>query len=63
MSTRMKRTMVTLLPEWEPELDKLKKERFYNESRAEMLRYIIGLGLASIESEKAAKTKQCEGQC
>lgn len=50
-----KRAMVTLLPEWEPELDKLKKERFYNDTQAEMFRYIIGRGLDSIKGEKAAK--------
>ena len=41
MSTYVKRAMITLLPEWEPALDKLKKERFYNDSQAEMLRYVI----------------------
>lgn len=52
MSTYTKRTMVTLLPEWEPIFNKLKKEKFYNESKAEMIRYIIGLGLASLEKNQ-----------
>lgn len=52
MSTYNKRTMVTLLPEWESTLNKLKKERFYNESKSEMIRYIISLGLASLEEEQ-----------
>lgn len=49
MSTYNKRTTVTLLPEWESTLNKLKKERFYNKSKSEMIRYIIGLGLVSLE--------------
>lgn len=49
MSTYVKRAMVTLLPEWGPTLDKLKKEQFYNDSQAEMLRYIIGIGLKSLD--------------
>lgn len=60
MSMYPKRAMVTLLPEWEPVLDKLKQEQFYNDTQAEMFRYIIGRGLASIKDEKAAKGKQCE---
>lgn len=47
-----KRTMVTLLPEWEEVFDRLKKERFYNASQAEMLRYVIGQGVAAIKKEK-----------
>lgn len=60
MSMYPKRAMVTLLPEWEPVLDKLKQEQFYNDTQAEMFRYIIGRGLASIKGEKAAKGKQCD---
>lgn len=53
-----KRAMVTLLPEWVPLLDQLKREHFYNDTQAEMFRYIIGLGLASFQREKAAKEKR-----
>lgn len=60
MSMYSKRAMVTLLPEWEPMLDQLKKERFYNDTQAEMFRYIISRGLASLEAEKAAKENRCE---
>ncbi len=60
MSMYPKRTMVTLLPEWGPVLDQLKKEQFYNDTQAEMFRYIIGRGLASIKGEEAAKEKQSE---
>lgn len=52
MSTYSKRTTVTLRPEWEPMLNKLKKDRFYNESKSEMIRYIIGVGLASLEDNQ-----------
>lgn len=57
MSMYPKRTMVTLLPEWGPVLDQLKKEQFYNTTQAEMFRYIIGLGLASLKAEKAVSEK------
>lgn len=58
MSTYVKRAMITLLPEWKPALDKLKKERFYNDSQAEMLRYVIGMGLKSLNiMESQAETE------
>lgn len=41
MATLKKRAIITLCPEWEPELDKLKKEQFYNSTKAEMFRYLI----------------------
>ena len=43
-----KKIMVTLPTECLPALDKLKKDQFYNESKAEMMRYIIGQGLEAI---------------
>lgn len=52
MSMYPKRTMVTLLPEWEPMLDQLKKEQFYNDTQAAMFRYIISRGLAALQAEK-----------
>lgn len=57
MTMRTKRTMVTLLPEWEPVLDQLKKEKFYNDTQAEMLRFLIGKGIEAIETESTAKRK------
>ncbi|EOQ18628.1 hypothetical protein IKC_05129 [Bacillus cereus VD184] len=45
MPTNLKRLSLTLLPEWEEELDELKREKFYTSSKAEMLRYLISLGL------------------
>ena len=40
-----KRMTVTLLPEWEEELNILKKEDFYNTSKSELIRYLIKTGL------------------
>lgn len=54
MNTYPKRAMVTLLPEWEPTLSRLKKEMFYNDSQAEMFRYIISRGLTVLEAERTA---------
>lgn len=57
MSAYNKRAMVTLLPEWEPILDQLKREKFYNDSQAEMLRYLIGIGLASLTEKPRQEGK------
>ena len=46
-----KKTTVTLLPEWLPMLDQLKKEKFSDSSYAEMLRYVISLGVESLKNE------------
>lgn len=51
MSTRSRRAMISLLPEWEPELDHLKKEHFYNDTQAEMFRCLIRLGLDALKNE------------
>lgn len=61
MSMYPKRAMVTLLPEWEPVLNKLKEERFCNDTQAEMFRYIIGRGVASIKGEKRQKRNDTIG--
>ena len=53
MNTYSKRMMVTLQPEWEPILDQLKRERFYNSTRAEMLHYVISRGLQVLREEQA----------
>lgn len=52
MATTAKRALVTLCPEWEPKLEQLKKEQFYNDTQAEMFRYIISRGLEAMEAEK-----------
>lgn len=58
MATYTKRIMVTLLPEWESELDQLKKDQFYNETQAEMFRCIISRGLDAMRQEKVVKEKE-----
>ena len=58
IATYVKKTMITLQPEWEPELERLKKDQFYNETQAEMFRYIISRGLEVLKKEKAAKEKK-----
>lgn len=55
MATYSKRAMVTLRPEWEPELNRLKKEQFYNDTQAEMFRYLISLGLDALKAEQPRK--------
>ena len=52
MNSFPKRAVITLLPEWEPILNKLKKEKFYNCTRAEMFRYIISRGLKAIKENR-----------
>ena len=51
MALYQKRAMISLRPEWEPELEKLKKEKFYNTTQAEMFRYLIRLGLNSLKND------------
>lgn len=48
---KSKRMTVTILPEWEEELDILKKEVFYNASKSELIRYLIKTGLNQIKKE------------
>lgn len=52
MATALKRFMISVTPNMEADLNVLKKERFYNDSQAEMLRYVIGVGLSSLNTEK-----------
>ena len=58
MQKHTKRTMITLRPEWESELDTLKKEQFYNETQAEMFRHIISCGLDVLRKEKVMPQSQ-----
>ena len=61
IATYIKKTVITLQPEWEPELERLKKDQFYNETQAEMFRYIISRGLEVLKKEKATKEKKWKG--
>lgn len=58
MSDFPKRTMVTLEPAWLPVLDQLKKEKFYNNTQAEMFRYIIAQGLKSLKETEPCNEQQ-----
>lgn len=53
--------MVTLRPEWEPELLQLKKEMFCNDTRAEMYRQLIHRGLESFQAESEHSGKHQSG--
>lgn len=55
MTTSKKRLSITLSPDWEPMMERLKKEKFYNKSFAEMLRHIIELGLKQIDTKPKSK--------
>lgn len=53
MTKKAIRTSVTLLPEWEEDIERLKKEKFWDKSKSELIRYLIKLGLE--ESKKSSK--------
>ncbi len=55
MAAYEKRITFAVPPEWAEELDQLKREQFYNETMAEMFRYIISRGLETLMQEKSAK--------
>lgn len=47
------RTVTVIVPEeWEKDLDSLKKDEFYDKTRADMLRYLIKLGLEASKKDK-----------
>ncbi len=50
-----KRIMITLQPEWEPMLKRLKQEQFKDVTQTQMLRHIIELGLESAKSEQPVR--------
>jgi len=52
VQTENKRLMLSLTPELWTKLDTLKKESFYNCSWAEMLRFVLALGLESMQQQK-----------
>ena len=65
MATSLKRFMISVTPSMEADLDVLKKERFYNNSQAEMLRYVIDIGLKSLNisgTEQLEKSQDAWGQ-
>ncbi len=52
MSTDMKRFTISITPDIEQGLNKLKKEQFYDKAQSEMVRYLIKLGLNFVSSEQ-----------
>lgn len=47
-----KKVVLSIPYEWYAMLDNIKKDKFINASRAEMLRYIIGRSLDSIKTNR-----------
>lgn len=45
-----KRVVLTIPYEWGVILDRIKKDKFFNSSRSDMLRYILSRGLNSIKT-------------
>ena len=50
MSTSKKRLSITLQPEWEPVMDKLKKDKFYDKPYSNVIRHLIELGLKAVKA-------------
>lgn len=55
MSTNKSRLLVIIEPEMEAPLDQLKKDIFYNQSKAAMIRHLLAEGIKSVEREQAEK--------
>jgi len=52
MATELKRLTITIPEDLESALDKVKQERFYNDSQSEMIRQLIVAGLKAREAEE-----------
>ena len=57
MATNLKRFTISITPSMEKSLDKLKQEKYYNNTRNDMIRDLITRGLISFEQEKANNAK------
>ena len=55
MSTSKSRLLVVIEPEMEKPLDRLKKDIFYNQSKAAMIRHLLAEGIKAVERERAEK--------
>lgn len=62
MATEFKRFTVSVTPELERKLDKMKKEQYYNQSQSKMVRDLIIRGLMVKQSGQTdnADVKCCE---
>lgn len=58
MATGLKRYTISITPEMEVELDKLKQERYYKSTQTAMIRDLIIRGLESVSKEKAMQAKE-----
>ena len=57
MEEQHKRIIVTVNQDTEKDLDRLKQRVFYNQSKAEMLRYLIRLGIEQAGSSNHPEKK------
>lgn len=57
MATSLKRLSVTLQPEWEPDLDELKRTAFYDKTKADVIRYLIELGLETWRNQNDSRQR------
>lgn len=52
MGSDLKRITFVVTPEIKPQLDRMKKEKFYNCSQSEMIRTLIEEGLKTCQDDK-----------
>ena len=52
MASKHKRITFVVTPEMEPLLDEIKKEKFYNCSRSEMIRTLLEAGCNAMKDEE-----------
>ncbi|MBQ4537181.1 MAG: hypothetical protein II994_06140 [Lachnospiraceae bacterium] len=52
MASKYKRITFVVTPEMEPLLDEMKKEKFYNCSRSEMIRALVEAGWNAMKDDK-----------
>lgn len=52
MVTNMKRFSISLTPDLEADLDALKKDKFYNRTQSDIIRFLITLGLETFKREE-----------
>lgn len=52
MATQLKRFTISVTPEMEEKLEKVKRELYYKETQNYMVRELISLGLKTLEKER-----------
>lgn len=60
MAPNMKRFMLSLTGDLEEVTDELRQSVFYNTSKAEMLRYLIALGLETAKENHTIKNSKSD---